>query len=143
MSACEERATDWILFGLAGERCEGRPQAEMGRGQNGFSSLQRKAGEVIILQRLLLFSWFLYLDAEAAGGSAPVNYSDSTFVLPFPNNNKKDNDEDGILLNTILCQELCYKLLTYIISFNLPNNQMREALFSHVQMRKPRLGEVR
>lgn len=141
MWACEERATDLILLGLAGERCEGRPQAEMGRGQKGFSSLQLKAGEVIILQRLLLFSWFLYLDAEAAGGSAPVNYSGSTFVPPFPNN-KKDN-EDGILLNIIPCQELCYKLLTYIISFNLPNNQMREALFSHVQMRKLRLGELR
>lgn len=46
----------------------------------------------MVIQRHVLFS-FSTKNAEAAGGSAPIDYSGPTFVSPF--SNKDDDDDDS------------------------------------------------
>lgn len=84
--------------GLAGDRHEGRIEAEMGRGQNGVPSLQLNANELTTLERHLFSAWFLYLGLRGCRRPCSWNYSSSPCVSLSTNscNNNEDNDNKSI-----------------------------------------------
>lgn len=93
--ACDEGTADWILLGQQGKEC--RTKAKTGRGQNGFPSFQLNADQLITLEEESTLSLAPPPgNSEAVGGSAPINYTSSTFVSLLTSNLNEEKDDERI-----------------------------------------------